>query len=56
LDELEARLQALIKEQECEVLKLNTENSRVKMLQEECQKKLDRLNKEAEEQQRQSRL
>ena len=53
LDELEARLQALIQEQESEVIKLRAENSRVRNLQEECQKQLDRLNREAEEQQRQ---
>jgi hypothetical protein len=53
LDELEARLQELIQEQESEVIKLRAENSRVRNLQEECQKQLDRLNREAEEQQRQ---
>jgi hypothetical protein len=36
LDELEARLQELIQEQESEVLKLKDENIRVKNLQEEC--------------------
>ena len=53
LDELEARLQELIQEQESEVIKLRAENIRVRNLQEECQKQLDRLNREAEEQQRQ---
>ena len=53
LDELEARLQELIQEQESEVIKLRAENSLVRNLQEECQKQLDRLNREAEEQQRQ---
>jgi phage shock protein A len=53
LDELEARLQQLIQEQESEVIKLRAENSRVRNLQEECQKQLDRLNREAEEQERQ---
>jgi hypothetical protein len=53
LDELEARLQELIQEQESEVIKLRAENSRVRNLQEECQKQLDRLNREAEEQERQ---
>ena len=43
---------ALIKEQEMEVNKLREENERVVKLQDECQKQLERLNKESLEQEK----
>lgn len=43
---------ALISEQEQEVGRLKEENGRVATLQGECQKQLERLNKEASEQEK----
>ena len=52
MDSLEQQLIALIKEQEMEVNKLREENERVGKLQDECQKQLERLNKESLEQEK----
>lgn len=43
---------ALIAEQEREVVRLKEENFRVAILQDECQKQLERLTKEATEQEK----
>ena len=47
LDKLESQLMNLIAEQEAEVARLKEENQRVTILQVECQKQLERLNKES---------
>ena len=52
LDKLESQLMNLIAEQEAEVARLKEENQRVTILQVECQKQLERLNKESLEQER----
>lgn len=49
LDKLEQQLLNLIAEQELEVNRLKEENLRVAVLQSECQKQLERLNKEAQD-------
>lgn len=52
IERLENQLMALITEQESEVARLKEENSRVATLQSECQRQLERLNREASEQEK----
>jgi len=49
IEKLENQLMALIAEQEYEVARLKEENMRVAILQSECQRQLERLNKEVSE-------